>query len=93
MADFNPFEFCQYVEPKTGRRCVGAFGHAPYGKTVLSGDSGHDLQPRSSATVQSIERRETVLKRATDAPPTMTPEKLTAELDRAVEGKPDAASA
>lgn len=66
MPTFGVLEFCQHVDPTTGRRCVAAFAHA----------GEHDLQPASAASVQAIARRETALKRAGHVDGPVTPEKL-----------------
>lgn len=70
MADYE-YEFCQYVHTD-GRRCTLAFGHS----------DEHQVQPQSSATVQAITRRETVLRRMGDP---VSAERIVKAIDTAVQ--------
>lgn len=79
MTNASPaFEFCQYVHDD-GRRCVSGFGHG----------GNHNVQPQTSATVQAILRRETVLERLGAERPPLTAQRLTDAIDRAVESVTD----
>lgn len=67
------FEFCQYVHDD-GRRCVSGYAHG----------GNHSVQPQSSVTVQSINRREKILQRLGDEQPPVTGPGLIEHIDRAV---------